>query len=53
MITSRIASCGSPQAIESYATSNLEQHDAEPDEILEAEIVERAGESANDRRLVD
>jgi hypothetical protein len=35
-------------AIESYATSNLDQHDAEPEEILEAEIVEREGESAND-----
>jgi hypothetical protein len=35
-------------AIESYATSSLDHHDAEPEEILEAEIVESEGESAND-----
>jgi hypothetical protein len=35
-------------AIESNATGSLDQHDAEPAEILEAEIVEPDGESAND-----
>ena len=37
-----------PPAIESYATSNLDHHDAEPDENIEAEIVEAEGEPAND-----
>jgi hypothetical protein len=36
-----------PPAIESYATSNLDHHDAEPDENIEAEI-EPEGETAND-----
>src|SRR5512133_3009009 len=36
------------QAIESYATSSLDHHDAEPEEILETEIVEPEGEPAND-----
>jgi hypothetical protein len=31
-------------AIEGYATSSLDHHDAEPEEILEAEIVEPEGE---------
>jgi hypothetical protein len=35
-------------AIESYATSNRYRHDAEPEEIVEAEIVEPEGEPAND-----
>ena len=35
-------------AIESYATSSLDHHDAEPEEILEAEIVEPEGEPGND-----
>ena len=35
-------------AIESYATSSLDHHDAEPEEIVEAEIVEPEGEPAND-----
>jgi hypothetical protein len=35
-------------AIESYATSRRHRHDAEPEEILEAEIVEPEGEPAND-----
>jgi hypothetical protein len=35
-------------AIESYATSNLDHHDAESDEHIEAEIVEPEGEPAND-----
>ena len=33
-------------AIESYATSNLDHHDAEPDEHIEAEIAESHGEPA-------
>ena len=36
-----------PPAVESYATSSLDHHDAEPEEILEAEIVDEA-EPAND-----
>jgi hypothetical protein len=35
-------------AIESYAPSTLDHHDAEPDETVEAEIVEPDGEPAND-----
>jgi hypothetical protein len=35
-------------AIESYATSNLDHHDAEPDESIEGEIAEPEGEPAND-----
>jgi hypothetical protein len=35
-------------AIESYATGSGYRHDAEPEEILEAEIVEPEGESADD-----
>jgi hypothetical protein len=35
-------------AIESYATSSLDHHDAEPAEMLEAEIVEPEAEPAND-----
>ena len=35
-------------AIEGYATGSLDRHDAEPDEIVEAEIVEPEGEPAND-----
>ena len=35
-------------AIESYATSGLDHHDAEPAGILEAEIIEPEGEPAND-----
>jgi hypothetical protein len=35
-------------AIESYANSSLDQHDAEPEEISEAEIVEPEGEPADD-----
>ena len=35
-------------AIENFATSSLDHHDAEPGEILEAEIVEPEGEPAND-----
>jgi hypothetical protein len=35
-------------AIESYAASSRDQHDAEPDENIEAEIVEPEGEPAND-----
>ena len=35
-------------AIESYATSSRYRHDAEPEEIVEAEIVEPEGEPAND-----
>ena len=35
-------------AIESYATSNLDHHDAEPDENIGAQIVEPEGEPAND-----
>jgi hypothetical protein len=35
-------------AIESYATSSLDQRDAEPEEISEAEIIEPEGESATD-----
>jgi hypothetical protein len=35
-------------AIESYATSSRDRHDAEPEEILEAEIVEPEGEPADD-----
>ena len=34
-------------AIESYATSSLDHHDAEPEEIVEAEIVEPEGEPAD------
>jgi hypothetical protein len=34
--------------IESYATSSLDHHDAEPDKIVESEIVEPEGEPAND-----
>jgi hypothetical protein len=37
-----------PPAIESYVTSPLDHHDAEPDEIVEAESVEPEGEPAND-----
>ena len=35
-------------AIESYATSTRDHHDAEPEETLEAELVERESEPAND-----
>jgi hypothetical protein len=35
-------------AIESYVTSPLDQHNAEPEEISDAEIVEPEGEPAND-----
>jgi hypothetical protein len=35
-------------AIESYATSSGSRHGAEPEEIVEAEIVEPEGEPAND-----
>jgi hypothetical protein len=35
-------------AIESYATNSLDHQDAEPDENIEAEIVEPEGEPAND-----
>jgi hypothetical protein len=35
-------------AIENYATSSRDHHDAEPEEILEAEIVGPEGEPAND-----
>jgi hypothetical protein len=35
-------------AIESYATRGLDHHHAEPEEILEAELVEPEGEPAND-----
>jgi hypothetical protein len=35
-------------AIESYATSSLDHHDAEPEEIVEAELVEPEGEPADD-----
>jgi hypothetical protein len=35
-------------AIESYATSSRHRHDVEPEETLEAEIVEPEGEPAND-----
>jgi hypothetical protein len=35
-------------AIESYAPSSLDHHDAEPEEIVEAEVVEPEGEPAND-----
>jgi hypothetical protein len=35
-------------AIESYATSSRYRHDAEPEEILEVEIIEPEGEPAND-----
>ena len=35
-------------AIESYATGSRDHHDAEPEEIVEAEIVEPEGEPAND-----
>ena len=35
-------------AIESYATSTRYRHDAEPEEIVETEIVEPEGEPAND-----
>jgi hypothetical protein len=35
-------------AIESYATSSLDHHDVEPEEIAEAQIVEPEGEPAND-----
>jgi hypothetical protein len=35
-------------AIESYATSTRDQHDAEPDEIAETQILEPESESAND-----
>jgi hypothetical protein len=35
-------------AVESYATSSRDHHDAEPAEISEAEIVEPEGEPAND-----
>ena len=35
-------------AIESYATSNLDHHDTEPDDILEAEIAEAEAEPASD-----
>jgi hypothetical protein len=35
-------------AIKSDATSSCDHHDVEPEEIVEAEIVEPEGESAND-----
>jgi hypothetical protein len=35
-------------AIESYATSSRYRHDVEPEEIVEAEVVEPEGEPAND-----
>jgi hypothetical protein len=35
-------------AIESYATSTPNHHDAEPEEIIEVEIVEAEGEPAHD-----
>jgi hypothetical protein len=35
-------------AIDSYAISSLDHHDAEPDKIVEAEMVEPEGEPAND-----
>jgi hypothetical protein len=35
-------------AIETYGTSGLDHHDAEPDETIEAEIVKPEGEPAND-----
>jgi hypothetical protein len=35
-------------SIETYATSSLDHHAAEPEEIIEAEIVEAEGEPAND-----
>jgi len=35
-------------AIESYAASSLDHHDAEPEDILEAQIVEPEAEPAND-----
>jgi hypothetical protein len=35
-------------AIESYAARDLDHHDAEPEEILEPELVEPDGEPAND-----
>jgi hypothetical protein len=35
-------------AIESYATSSRDRHDAEPEEILEVKIVEPEGEPASD-----
>jgi hypothetical protein len=37
-----------PPAIESYAISSFDQHDAEPEEVSEAEIVEPEAEPAND-----
>jgi hypothetical protein len=38
-------------AIESYPTSSRYRHDAEPEEILEAEIVEPEGEPLDDASL--
>jgi hypothetical protein len=35
-------------AIESYATSSLDRQDVEPEEIVEAEVVEPEGEPADD-----
>jgi hypothetical protein len=35
-------------AIESYATSSRDRHDADPKEIVEAEIVDPEGEPADD-----
>jgi len=35
-------------AIESYATNGLDHHDTEPEEIVAADIVDPAGEPAND-----
>jgi len=35
-------------AIERYATNSLDHHDAEPEEIVEPNLVEPAGEPAND-----
>jgi hypothetical protein len=35
-------------AIESYTTSNLDHHDAEPERLIEAETVEQEGEPIND-----
>jgi hypothetical protein len=35
-------------AIESYATSSRYRHDVEPEEVVEAEIVEPEGEPADD-----
>ena len=44
-----------PTPIETYATSSRYRHDTEPEEILEAEIVEPEGEPADDtpRRIAE